>query len=179
MKEHRPPHIYTSDQIYFVTSRTYKDIKYFDDNDKKGLLEKVLKISIEKFNIAFYAYVILDNHYHLLCRIRNKQDLPKFAQNLHQNSSRLLRRGLSSATPGREDIPVWYQYWDKCINSEKDFFVHFNYIHHNPIKHGYKKNLHQLPDYKFSSYASWLKSHGREFLDNILMDYPISDSYFE
>jgi putative transposase len=175
---HRPPHIYLSDQIYFITARTYKNVGYFNSDEKKVILRDVIKRGLIRLNIGLYAYVILDNHYHLLCKINKKENLKYFVQNIHQNSSRLLRRGLSSANLDERN-PVWYQYWDKCIYDEDSFFVHFNYIHHNPIKHGYVRGWDDLLQYKFSTYNQWLISRGEEFMENTLLDYPINDYSFE
>lgn len=36
-----------------------------------------------------------------------------------------------------KDAPIWHQYADHVIRDEKDYFCHLNYIHQNPIKHGY------------------------------------------
>ncbi len=67
---------------------------------------------------------------------------------------------------------VFQNYWDRCIRDEADFWKHFNYIHHNPIKHGCVKNME---DYKFSSYGFWLNKKGKGWLDSCFRLYPIVD----
>jgi len=99
--------------------------------------------SVSIFSVELYAWVILDNHYHLLFWLKWGLDLPRFIQNFHTNSSRLLNK-----LARQENRKVWYQYQDHGIRNEKNFWQHFNYIHHNPIKHGYVKNM---ADYEFAS----------------------------
>ena len=168
---HRPPHIYKKDAFYFITSKTYKSNPYFSTNEDKELLTNVIKTTKKKFDIYIYAWVILSNHYHLLLQTKDK-NISAFIQNIHANSSRLLKaRRLSPATPEK----IWYQYFDRCIRSEKDFWTRFNYIHNNPIKHGYIKNPDVLHLYKFSSYNQWLGKKGKEWMVSCFAQYPIID----
>ncbi|MBU0531066.1 MAG: hypothetical protein ABIG32_02340 [Candidatus Uhrbacteria bacterium] len=50
-----------------------------------------------------------------------------------------------------------------------------NYIHHNPIKHGLVKDWNELESYSFSSYPLWLKRQGRNWMNEIITDYPIEN----
>jgi len=143
MKEFHPPHIYQNETFYFVTGRVVESRLLFNSSNKKELFLKVLKISLEKFSIGLFAFVINDSHYHLLVKIINAQTLSCFVQNLHENSARLLNK--TDGQPGRQ---VWYQYWDRCIRSEKDFWVRFNYIHHNPVR---KEYVNRPEDWRWSS----------------------------
>ena len=38
---------------------------------------------------------------------------------------------------GQRGRQVWHNFWDTCILSETGYWTHFNYIHYNPVKHGY------------------------------------------
>lgn len=173
---HHPPHILKDNSIYFITARTVSDfrqdstIKYFNTDQKKNIFYSVLKEAKNRFKIALYAWVLLDNHYHMLLKIKNSHNLSKFIQNLHTNSARLLN--LLDKKPNRK---IWYQYWDHCIRSEKDFYQHFNYIHNNPIKHKKVKDLEELPNYEFSSFGTWLNKKGKEWIYSCFEKYPIID----
>jgi putative transposase len=198
LKKHRPPHIYRDNQIYFLTSRTYKEICYFNNDSKKEILKSVLIKSIKRFNIKIYAWVIIDNHYHLLFDIKrkfpssqfanpggdelgnseitskdnfaSKYQLVEFIRKIHKDSSRILNK--IDNTPKRK---IWYQYWDHCIRDEEDFYKHFNYIHNNPIKHKKVRNIEELYKYKYSSFNNWIKKKGREWMISCFEDYPILD----
>lgn len=89
-------------------------------------------------------------------------------------------RGLKSAIPSPtarqllefKPPPVWYQYLETIIRSEADFYHHLNYIHQNPVKHGYTKDMRK---YQFSSYQYYLKEKGKEWLADCFREYPIID----
>ncbi len=78
----------------------------------------------------------------VLLKTKWGQDLSRFLGQLHGSSSRQLN--LWDGVTGRQ---VWHNYWDTCIRSEEDMWQRFNYIHQNPVKHGY---VQQIGDWPFS-----------------------------
>lgn len=169
-KEYFPPHIYQDNTIYFITARTIDKIKFFDTDDKKKILLKCFLYAKHKFKINIYAYVFLDNHYHIIIKIQNKFWLPKFIKLLHGQSAIILNK--SQNIPNRK---IWTNYFDRCIRSKKDFWTRFNYIHNNPIKHGYIKNPESLNKYKVSSYNQWIEKNDKEWMASCFAQYPVID----
>ena len=49
-----------------------------------------------------------------------------------------------------------------------------NYIHYNPVKHGYVQNPE---DWHFSSYRHYLRNDGDVWLKKYLQDFPIFDLF--
>ena len=173
-KHYHPPHIFQNNTIYFVSAKTISGEHYFNTDSKKDIVKSVLSKALSKFSVSLYAWVILDNHYHLLFHLQKGEDLWKFIKNLNENSSKILN-GAENKT-GRK---IWHQYWDYCIRNEKDFFLHFNYVHHNPVKHGYLKIQEEVADYRFCSYKSWMNKKDKEFLFDCFEKYPIKDFTIE
>ena len=194
----RPPHLFINNSFYFITCRTKQGINFFNTDYRKQIIKKSISRALDKYNYKIFAWVILDNHYHLLIKILDANKLSKFIQYINGSSSRWLRLresileqtdslpsvvnttnitedGLSVRLSGREGI--WNNYWDKCICDERSFWTHFNYIHNNPIKHGCIKDIENLYYYKFCSYNYYLKIKSRDWLDNIFTDYPVIDFY--
>ncbi|MDZ7798743.1 MAG: transposase [Patescibacteria group bacterium] len=163
--QNRPPHIYSDNSFYFLTARTLKGIYFFNTDSKKKILLNVIRKALERYNCDLYAWVILSNHYHLLLKIKLGKELSSLIKNIHANSSRILN--IYQACPSRK---IWWNYWDKCIETPKSYYTHLNYIHHNPVKHGYTKNM---KDYKFSSYRHYLKTQGKEWLEDSFCAYPV------
>ena len=62
---HRPLHIYGR-CFYFLTARTLYGKNHFALERNKEMFVKVLKESVERFNIKIYSWVLLDNHYHMI-----------------------------------------------------------------------------------------------------------------
>ncbi|MEA3338649.1 MAG: transposase [Chloroflexota bacterium] len=193
-REFHPPHIYENNASYFITARIAHHQKILGTDTKRVLVRDVLKEAIKPYGIRLYAWVILANHYHLLLET---SDIPiyKFIKRLHGDSAIQLNK--LDNTPGRQ---VWYQYWDRFPRHERDFWAYFNYIHINPIKHGYVQisdgvlvvegkqikivsgyasDVHQcLAQYPHSSYHYYVREYGEEFLTDTFAQYPIPD-YFE
>ena len=45
--------------------------------------------------------------------------------------------------------PSYAGYWEHAIRDERDLQAHVDYIHFNPVKHGY---VEQVPDWLYSSF---------------------------
>jgi len=157
-KPYHPPHIYLDNTIYFIAARTRDKINYFESDQKKLLLKNILFFVVKKYTLDLYAWVILNNHYHLLLSVKGKESIYKFIKSLHGKSAVELNK--LEKKSGRK---VWVNYWDHGIRDEEDFYLHFNYIHHNPVKHGYVK---RMGDYKFSSYGDYRLKNSQEWLDS-------------
>ena len=166
---HRPLHIYKDNSIYFITVRTIDRIKYFNSDDKKDILSDVIHMAEKKdiLSDVIHAWTILDNHYHILVEVDEGKNIPKLVNNINANSSRILN--ISENSRGRQ---VWHQYFDRCIRDEKDYWMRFNYIHHNCVKHEYAK---AMEDYKYSSYNQWVNDKGVEWMRDVFTTYPIVD----
>ena len=120
----------------------------------------------KKFGFPLIAYVILNNHYHLILKISCAETIPKFIGELNGASARTINK--ADDVTGRK---IWWNYYDHIIRDEADFFKHLNYIHQNPIKHGLSKGI----GYPFSSYNAWVQKKGKEYLDDAFARYPIVD----
>ena len=166
-KRHIPFHLYLNDRIYFVTSSTLNKKEYFDINSKKEIIKKRFKIGAIKFKAKIYAWAILSNHYHLLFQFKERQNLGEFIGYINGGSSFEL-----NSLENKKGRRVWWNYWDNCIRNRQTFFKRFNYIHYNPVKHGYVK---KCKDYEFSSYNYYLKKLGEEYMGSIFVQYLIVD----
>lgn len=177
--KHRPIHFYQDETCYFVTLRTIGHVCYFgDDSDntrygvgvRKRVVSRVIRRAADKFKVKMFAWVILDNHIHLLFLLPDGSTLPGFMHNINANISRMINK--MDGAGGRK---IFKSYWDYCIRNEKDFFTHFNYIHHNPVKHGYIGTQQECREYEFCSYKDWVKKNGEEWALSVFERYPIID----
>ena len=167
MSGHHPPHVYLDKTCYAVTSATFVHQPVFGTDAAKALLRDTLRSLAHEFRIELYARVVLDNHYHLLLRTQRGDDVSRFFARLHGNCSR--RLNLLERTPGRQ---VWHNFWESCVRSEEGFWMRVNYIHNNPIKHGYTT---RMEGWAFSSYKCYLREKGAEWLCDCWLRYPVID----
>jgi REP element-mobilizing transposase RayT len=149
-----------------------------------------MKEKTRKFGVRLTAWVILENHYHLLFHVPSKETLASFMGQINGRSSYEINR-----LDGVHGRSIWYQYWDKCPRDERDLYSFFNYIHINPLKHGevhlsegvlevrgenWRLNANRivsfheaLAQYPYSSYPFYLRKYGESALTHAWMDYPI------
>lgn len=58
----------------------------------------------------------------------------------------LLHEGLSIEQDGRGEYRLWQRrYWEHTIRDDRDFEAHVNYVHINPVKHGYAARAADWP----------------------------------
>ena len=166
-KKHTPPHLYLDRYTYFVTARTFDKRKYFNTYKKLFILTDRLEKVRTRYQVTLHAWVVLANHYHILLTLQDGNTLSQIIKCINGGSSYALNK--IDNTSGRQ---IWWNYWDRCIRKEKDFYTRFNYIHHNPVKHGYVKTN---GDYVFSSYNYYKDKLGDEFIQNAEYCYPVID----
>ena len=167
---HRPLHIYENEMIYFITARTIEKEKFFNTTEKKEIFHQTLKNVLKKYDCCLYAWIILDNHYHFLMKVTTGKSLKLFVKDLHSLSAKRINE-----LDDQEGRRIWFQYLDYCPRDEKDFYLHFNYIHHNPVKHGYVKIQEEVLRNQFCSYRQWIKKKGEEWMGDCFVTYPIID----
>jgi putative transposase len=147
MPEHHPPHLYLDRCWYVISASTLDHLPLLHIERAKTFMRDKLR-----FQTQLRAWVILDNHYHLLLRTDRGLDLARFIGRLHGSTSRQI-----NLWDGVTERQVWHNYWDTCIWDEVGLWTRFNYIHNNPVKHGYVRDP---VDWPFSSYGYYLRTKG-------------------
>ena len=111
-----------------------------------------------------FAYCLMPNHFHFLVRVKQllqTSDVSKTSDVCNLNPSEAFRRLLMSYTKaynkqtnrkGSLFIPRFNR---KKITSDEYLKTTLNYIHQNPVLHGY---VNELDDWKYSSYSAFFSS---------------------
>jgi REP element-mobilizing transposase RayT len=129
--------------FYHVMSRGNEGRNiFFCDDDRQGFLGAVCEIS-ERFEIDIFAFVLMDNHYHLLIRTR-RANLSKAMQWLGVTYTRRFNNKHSR-------IGHLFQGRFKSIIVQNDIYLMqlSCYIHRNPLRAG---AVNRLARYPWSSY---------------------------
>ncbi len=116
---------------------------------------------------AVHAWCVLPNHYHAVVRTHRLAELLKAIGRLHGRTA--FQWNGEDNERGRK---VWFNCAETGMKSERHFWATLNYVHHNPVHHGY---VRQWPDWPFSSGATFLAQTGREKAAELWRDYPIGD----
>lgn len=114
----------------------------------KNLYLKLLRKMSEAFDIIILAYVIMDNHVHILIYYNDVQDISKFMHQVNQNFAQIYNKNNERVGHVFRD-----RYKCKQIKYITNLYMVLAYIHFNPYKAGI---VNRLIDYKFSSYNQYL-----------------------
>ena len=128
--------------------------------------QEVLRIC-DEFSSRIYAWCILPNHYHVLVKTERIKELRQKLGQFHGRSSFEWNRA-----DNRRGRKVWYNCFERPMKSERHFWASLNYVHHNPVHHGYVK---QWQDWPWSSARQYLEKVGLEEAKRIWLKYPILD----
>jgi len=129
---HNPPHLFRPNAIYMLTGSTYKGEPIIATAQRKNEWHNVFLESARIYGWKSIAWVVLHNHYHAILQApENHLNLSKFVASYHKFTARLW-----NTQDGLDERRVWWNYWDTCIRSEKDYLIRLKYIFWNPVKHG-------------------------------------------
>lgn len=166
---HSPPHVTFEGRNRYLITATCFEHKHIIGQSLSRMAEceaEILEVC-RKLNSEVFAWCVLPNHYHLLVRSNDLEMLTGSLGKFH---------GTSSFEWNGEDNARGRQVWCKCfsrsIRSERHFWTTVNYVHQNPIHHGY---VARWQDWFFSSAAGYLEKFGRDRVLEIWRKYPILD----
>lgn len=164
---HQPPHLVEDQARYLLTAACYEHRHLIDTADRRKQLVDLLFEGMIGAGIEIYAWVVLPNHYHLLTNVEDSALLGRVFRLVHGRTSRLWN--LRDKAIGRK---VWYRYSDRLVRSERHYYTTLNYIHYNPVRHGYVGSPY---DWEMSSLSWYLDSMGREWLRDVWVRYPVRE----
>lgn len=121
------------------------------------LLRTAVKTVKDQHPFTIDAMVVLPEHLHCLWTLPEGDD---------NYSARwmLIKRHFSMSLPKTENIKmtrlrkrergIWQRrFWEHTIRDEQDFYNHIEYIHNNPVKHGYVSNAKDWPYSSIHTFA--------------------------
>jgi putative transposase len=144
---------------FFFTIVTFQRRKIFSDPRAVELLRKVMREEQLQNPFTIEAAVILPDHLHLMWRLPDGDS--KYSSRIGRikaGFTRLLSSDIAARTVAgaKGYSTVWQpRFWEHVIRDEQDFEGHLNYIHYNPVKHGYTKCPHEWP---YSSFRKWVEN---------------------
>lgn len=139
---------YISSFLHIMVQGINKE-KIFKTDFYKNLYIKLMKTIQSDFNIEILAYVVMDNHSHILLYYENVEEVSKFIGRLNQKFAQIYNK-----SENRVGYVFRGRYRCEQINDIEHLHNVLPYIHFNPYKAGI---VNDLLDYKFSSYPQYLK----------------------
>jgi len=142
--------------LYHITSRgNLKEKVFFEDSDRKRFLE-ILRRTKERYGYLLHAYVLMDNHYHLMLET-HLSNIAQIMQNINTSYTVYVNRKYDRSGH-------LFQGRYKSIIVDKDSYLLelSRYIHLNPVR----ANIVDSPEkYKWSSFLDYCGFKRSELVD--------------
>jgi putative transposase len=120
--------------------------------DNVELLREVIRTVKTRHPFHIDAMVILPEHLHAMWTLpEGDSDFPTRWMLIKATFSRQIAKGeaLRPSRVKKEERGVWQRrYWEHLIRDDRDYEKHVDYIHYNPVKHGY---VIRASDWRYSS----------------------------
>lgn len=138
---------------YFFTVVTYRRQKIFSLQESRRILRNVIVDVRQKQPFKIDAWVLLPDHLHCIWTLPTQDsDFSKrwglIKANFSKQAKGLFHRDAwmsASKRKHRETTISQRRFWEHRIRDEKDYAAHVDYIHFNPVKHGYVDQVRQWP----------------------------------
>ena len=161
---------------YFVTSSIVSWIKIFNVYNITDILIESIKYCQLSKGLEIYAYVIMPDHFHMVCRSISYKTLSEIFRDLKKYTSRSIIKYLKENTnntysawldkfridKNTHDLNEHYRLWQdgynpKELSSNKFIDQKIDYIHNNPVKAGL---VSKPDDYIYSSARNYSEKEG-------------------
>ncbi len=153
--------VYVKGGTYFFTLVTYHCKRILSSLSSIKLLEDGLRYANDRMPFDIVASVILPDHAHFIWTLpeqsadfstRWRLTKSYFSRNYSIGESQCVTK--SRLKKGERD--VWQRrFWEHLIRDENDLRRHIEYIHYNPVKHGYT-----------ASPAEWIYSSFKRYVQD-------------
>ena len=134
------------------------------NRNSKLLIEHIdeLRFAFKKVRSLYYfkidSIVILPDHLHMIMTLPENDANYSLRWNIIKSifTRRIaLFEPISQARKNKRERGIWQRrFWEHLIRDELDYIQHVNYIHYNPVKHGY---VAKPSDWEYSSIHHFIK----------------------
>lgn len=122
------------------------------------LLRASFKNAKQHFGFDIIAICVLPNHIHMILNPDNIKEYPKIITSIKYHFSKYYDVGVETPTYGYvnkgEKGVFQRRYFEHTICSQEELNNHINYVHYNPVKHGYVKCV---KDWVYSSFHKFVE----------------------
>lgn len=125
-----------------------------------NILRTAFKNTMHLYKYEIIAICVLPDHIHLILHPDDINNYPKIISSIKHYFS----RNVGQVCP-TDELKLGYKnkrekgifqrrYWEHTIRDEEELNNQINYIHYNPVKHGYVQNV---ISWKYSSFHKFVK----------------------
>ena len=139
---------YTHGHPIFLTIITQDRDPWLADSNNAECLLQSMRWAKTQYPFTHLAHVILHDHMHWILRPEGGVSFSGIVGAVKRNVTWRLKERSGEGS-------LWQKrFYDHVIRDEDDLVRHLDYVHYNPVKHGY---VPRPLDYALSSFAQWAK----------------------
>jgi putative transposase len=165
--------IFAPGGIYFFTIVTYHRRPIFSSPHAVEILRQSFRYTKDRYPFEIIAIVVMPDHIHVLLKLpAGCIDFPIRWRLIKSHFSRQWKKTTSGkdvrSRNAKNELNIWQsRYWEHLIRDEDDLSAHIDYIHYNPVKHGF-----------VSAPGDWGYSSFKRFVDQeyYTTDWGVSDN---
>jgi putative transposase len=146
---------------YFFTIITYQRQKLFLKTETRSLLLESIQHVNKNHPFDIVAYCVLPDHVHFLWRM--PEDDWNYSMRIGLIKRYFSKKYISQygekfpkteSQKSRREVTVWQRrFWEHFIRDEEDLGRHIDYIHYNPVNHGW---VNRVCDWEGSSFHDYV-----------------------
>jgi len=167
---HAPPHPFRESGYYLITAANFEHVPVMATPERRTEFERRIVAVLQEIQADIVGWTILANHYHVLVGVDSLDKVSAAPKQLHGVTSR--EWNLADALTNKRR--VWYKFADRAIRGNAHYFRALNYIHFNPVKHGYADDAYDWP---WSSLSLYLEDQGRDWLHEKWHAFPPAEDF--
>jgi putative transposase len=144
---------------YFFTVVTFKRRPFLiEPRCLKALREAIIEVR-EEMPFGIDAWVLLPDHFHCIWSLPDGDfdysgRMGRIKAAFSKQRRFLQSENISSSMHKHRESGLWQRrFWEHIIRDELDYEQHMNYIHYNPVKHGYVAAVRDWPHSTFHRYV--------------------------
>ena len=145
---------------YFFTVNTYQRQPLLTEAPFYDALKQSIRSVRTTHPFTIEAFVLLPDHLHCIWTLpENDADYATrwniIKRTVSQKTRDVISPPLTRSRKQRGELGLWQRrFWEHQIRDERDFEKHTDYIHWNPVKHGYVK---QASEWRYSSFRRFVE----------------------
>lgn len=150
----------TPGATYFFTVNTYRRQAVLTEPAFYQALKHSIRTVRQAHPFQIDAFVLLPDHLHFMWTLPQGDADYALRWNIikrlvSQQTRQLLAENSSPSRSKRSELSLWQRrFWEHQIRDAEDAERHVAYIHWNPVKHGYVK---QVIDWPYSSFHQFVR----------------------
>ena len=152
--------VYLKNSFVHIIITSYKRRPIFIDNI--DILRSAFKNTMNFYKFEIIAICVLPEHIHLILNPQNINEYSKIISSVKHYFSKVV----GQVCPTYNDLSIGYinkrekgflqrRFYEHTIVNEEELNKIIDYIHYNPVKHGYANNV---KDWEYSSFHKFVKN---------------------